>query len=87
MEQIGNIHIIEAEDNFKRVHKSIIENDNINCETLGVYTRIIVLGLKWNLNIKGLSAHLGLSDTKIRKAISTLEKEGYIVRTSVKGDG
>ena len=87
MEQIGNIHIIEAEDNFKRVHKSIIENDNIDCETLGVYTRIIVLGLKWNLNIKGLSTHLGLSDTKIRKSISTLEKEGYIVRTSVKGDG
>lgn len=87
MEQIGNIHIIEAEDNFKRVHKSIIENENIDCETLGVYTRIIVLGLKWNLNIKGLSTHLGLSDAKIRKAISALEKEGYIVRTSVKGDG
>ena len=87
MEQIGNIHIIEAEDNFKRVHKSIIENDNIDCETLGVYTRIIVLGLKWNLNVKGLSSHLGLSDTRIRKAISLLEKEGYIVRTSVKGDG
>lgn len=87
MGNTGNIIIIEAEDNFKRVHKSIIENNNIDCETLGVYTRIIVLGLKWNLNIKGLSAHLGLSDTKIRKAISTLEKEGYIVRTSVKGDG
>ena len=87
MEQIGNIHIIEAEDNFKRVHKSIIENDNIDCETLGVYTRIIVLGLKWNLNIKGLSSHLGLSDTRIRKDISLLEKEGYIVRTAVKGDG
>lgn len=87
MGNTGNIIIIEAEDNFKRVHKSIIENENIDCETLGVYTRIIVLGLKWNLNIKGLSTHLGLSDTKIRKSISVLEKEGYIVRTSVKGDG
>lgn len=87
MEQIGNIHIVEAEDNFKRVHKSIIENENIDCETLGIYTRIIVLGLKWNLNVKGLSAHLNLSDTRIRKAISSLEREGYIVRTSVKGEG
>lgn len=87
MEQTGNIQIVEAEDNFKRVHKSIIENENIDCETLGIYTRIIVLGLKWNLNIKGLSSHLKLSDTRIRKAISSLEREGYIVRTSVKGDG
>lgn len=87
MEQSGNIIVVEAEDNFKRVHKSIIENKNIDCETLGIYTRIIVLGLKWKLNIKGLSAHLGVSDTRIRKSISTLEQEGYIVRTAVRGEG
>lgn len=87
METSGNIIIIEAEDNFKRVHKSIIENKNIDCETLGIYTRIIVLGLKWKLNIKGLSTHLGVSDTRIRKSISVLEQEGYIVRTAVRGEG
>lgn len=87
MESAGNIQIIEAEDNFKRVHKSIIESKNIDCETLGIYTRIIVLGLKWKLNIKGLSTHLGVSDTKIRKSIALLEKEGYVVRTAVRGDG
>lgn len=86
MEQTGNIIIVEAEDDFKRVHKSIIQNENIDCETLGIYMRLIVLGLKWRLYIKGLSTHLGLSDARIRKAISTLEREGYIVRTSVKGD-
>lgn len=84
MEQTGNIYIVEAQDDFKRVHKSIIENSAIDCETLGIYTRIIVLGLKWNLNIKGLSSHLHLSDTKIRKAITTLEREGFVVRTAVK---
>lgn len=84
MEQTGNIYIVEAQDDFKRVHKSIIENSAIDCETLGIYARIIVLGLKWNLNIKGLSTHLKLSDTRIRKAINLLEKEGYIVRTAVK---
>lgn len=87
MEQSGNIIVVEAEDNFKRVHKSIIENKNIDCETLGIYTRIIVLGLKWKLNIKGLSTHLGVSDTRIRKSISALEQEGYIVRTAVRGEG
>lgn len=87
MEQSGNIIVVEAEDNFKRVHKSIIENKNIDCETLGIYTRIIVLGIKWKLNIKGLSTHLGVSDTRIRKSISALEKEGYIVRTAVRGEG
>lgn len=65
MEHTGNIYIIEAEDNFKRVHKSIIESETIDCETIGVYTRVIVLGKKWNLNIKGLSTHLKLSDTRI----------------------
>lgn len=87
MEKSGNIYVIEAEDNFKRVHKSIIENKNIDCETLGIYTRIIVLGAKWNLNIKGLSTHLGISDSKIRKSIAALEREGYIVRTAVRGEG
>ena len=87
MEQSGNIIVVEAEDNFKRVHKSIIENKNIDCETLGIYTRIIVLGIKWKLNIKGLSTHLGVSDTRIRKSISALEQEGYIVRTAVRGEG
>lgn len=86
MEQTGNIIVIEAEDDFKRVHKSIINNDSIDCETLGIYMRLIVLGLKWKLHIKGLSSHLGISDTRIRKAISTLEREGYIVRTAVKGE-
>lgn len=87
MEAAGNIFIIEAEDNFKRVHKSIIENKNIDCETLGIYTRIIVLGLKWKLNIKGLSVHLNLPDTRIRKSIALLEQEGYVVRTAVRGEG
>lgn len=87
MELSGNITIIEAEDNFKRVHKSIIENKNIDCETLGIYTRIIVLGLKWKLNIKGLSAHLDISDSRIRKSIALLEQEGYVVRTAVRGEG
>ena len=87
MEKSGNIHVVEAEDNFKRVHKSIIENKNIDCETLGIYTRIIVLGAKWNLNIKGLSTHLDISDSKIRKSIAALEREGYIVRTAVRGEG
>lgn len=87
MEQSGNIIVVEAEDNLKRVHKSIIENKNIDCETLGIYTRIIVLGLKWKLNIKGLSVHLGVSDARIRKSISSLEQEGYIVRTAVRGEG
>lgn len=87
METSGNIFIIEAEDNFKRVHKSIIENKKIDCETLGIYTRIIVLGLKWKLNIKGLSTHLGISDSRIRRSISLLEQEGYVVRTAVRGEG
>lgn len=82
----GNITIIEAESNFKKIDKSLIENDNIDCQTLGVYAKIVVLGKKWQLNIKGLSTHLNLSESKIRKSISLLEEEGYIKRTPVRNE-
>lgn len=83
---IGNITIIEAESNFKKIDKSLIENDKIDCLTLGVYAKIVVLGKKWQLNIKGLSTHLNLSESKIRKSISILEEEGYIKRTPVRNE-
>lgn len=82
----GNIIVIEPEDGFKRIHKSIIRNKNIDCLTLGIYTKITVLGAEWQLNVKGLSSALYLSDTKIRKSLGILEKEGYIVRKPIRGD-
>ena len=81
MEKVGNITIVEATSRFKKVDISLIENENIDCLTLGIYTKLIVLGKKWNLNVRGLRSHLGLSDEKVRKALSLLEHEGYIVRT------
>lgn len=81
MAKSGNITIVESESRFKKVDISLIENPNIDCLTLGVYTKLIVLGRKWQLNVKGLRSHLGLSDEKVRKALTLLEREGYIVRT------
>ena len=86
MEATGNITIFEPISRFKKVDISLIENENIDCTTLGVYTKLIVLGKKWNLNIKGLRKHLGLSDEKVRKALSLLEQEGYIVRTPYRNE-
>lgn len=82
----GNITIIESESNFKKIDKSLIENAKVDCLTLGVYAKIVVLGKKWSLNIKGLSTHLNLSESKIRKSISLLEEEGYIKRTAVRNE-
>ena len=81
MEKVGNITVVEATSRFKKVDISLIENENIDCLTLGIYTKLIVLGKRWNLNVRGLRSHLGLSDEKVRKALSLLEQEGYIVRT------
>ena len=86
MERAGNIYVVEPEEDYKKVNKSIIECKDIDCETLGVYVRIITLGIKWRLNIKGLASFLGLSDNKIRKAIKSLEEQGYIVRKAVSCD-
>lgn len=86
MEKSGNFYIEEAESDFKRVHKSIILNKDIDCLTLGIYVKILVLGKKWQLNIKGLSSYFDISDMKIRKSIALLEKEGYISRKAVQDE-
>ena len=86
METTGNITIIESVSRFKKVDISLIENERIDCTTLGVYTKLIVLGKKWNLNVRGLRKHLGLSDEKVRKSLSILEQEGYIVRTPCRNE-
>ena len=86
MEKTGNITIIESVSRFKKVDISLIENERIDCTTLGVYTKLIVLGKKWNLNVRGLRKHLGLSDEKVRKSLSLLEQEGYIVRTPCRNE-
>lgn len=86
MEQYGNITIVESESRFKKVDKSLIENPNIDCLTLGIYTKLIVLGKKWELNVNGLRKYLGLSDDKVRKSLSLLEREGYILRTPARNE-
>ena len=86
METTGNITIIEPISRFKKVDISLIENERIDCTTLGVDTKLIVLGKKWNLNVRGLRKHLGLSDEKVRKSLSLLEQEGYIVRTPCRNE-
>lgn len=83
----GNIEVIEPQDDYKRIHKSIIKNRNIDCVTLGLYAKIVVLGAEWQLNIKGLSTLLGLSDAKVRKSVVILEREGYIRRDAIYHDG
>lgn len=76
----GNIKVVEPMDDYKKIHKSIIKNKNIDCTTLGIYVKIVVLGAEWQLNIKGLASVLDLSDARVRKSIGILEREGYIKR-------
>lgn len=86
MEKSGNFYIEEAESDFKRIHKGIILNKDIDCLTLGIYVKILVLGKKWQLNIKGLSSYFDISDMKIRRSIALLEREGYISRKAVQDE-
>lgn len=84
--ETGNIIVIEPESRYKKIDKSLIENSNIDCLTLGIYTKIISFGKTWSLKIDGLSSYLGLSDAKIRRSISILEQEGYILRTPARNE-
>ena len=77
----GNIIIIEPHNNFQKVAKDVILNKEIDVLTLGVYVRVLCLGKKWKLNVRGLASTLGISADRIRAAFAALEKTGYLKRT------
>lgn len=80
----GNITIVEAKERFKKVSLEAIRNENIDLFTLGLYTRILVRGKDWNLNINGLASVFGVGASKVRASIKLLEKEGYVRREAVR---
>ena len=81
----GNIKIIPPKENFLKVPKGAIYNDEIDTLTLGVYVKVLALGTKWTLNINGLSKSLSISVAKVKAAFAVLERSGYVRRYRVKG--
>lgn len=82
----GNITVIEPKDRYKRVSLDAIRNEEIDLFTLGLYTRILVRGKDWSLNINGLATIFGVHHSRIRKSICLLEREGYIRREPVRDE-
>lgn len=80
--ETGNIRVIKPTDNFERIHSSLIEDND--CLTIGVYCKVIRLGDKWNLNIRGLATKLDISPKRLRKIIVELETKGFVRRVPVK---
>lgn len=86
MNNTGNIVIIEPRDNFQKVSKDIIFNKEVDFATLGIYVKVLALGKKFSLNIKGLATILGVSLDKVRKHFAVLEAAGYLRRQRVQGE-
>lgn len=82
----GNIIIVEPKERFKRVSLDAIRNEKIDLFTLGLYTRLLVRGKDWNLNISGLSALFGVNPERIRKSVCLLEEEGFVRRECVRDE-
>lgn len=82
----GNISVIEPEDNFQKVSKDIIFNKEISALALGVYVKVLALGKEWQLNVKGLSKILSISEAKVRNIFSELERAGYLRRIHVQDE-
>ena len=85
----GNIKIVEATDNYTRINRSLIFN--LDYKVVGIYCKVMILGKKWDLNIKGLAEALKkmgqpISEKKIREAMSVLESAGYMMRKAVKDE-
>ena len=81
----GNIKIIAPKDNYQKVAKNVIFNDRVDPLTLGIYVKVLCLGEKWELNIKGLASVLHISADKVRASFAILEETGYLRRTRVQG--
>lgn len=77
----GNIKIITPVDKYKRVSLDLIQDNDVDPTTLGIYVKALALGARWNLNIKGLASLLKVSEDKIRKAFGILEDKGFLRRT------
>lgn len=79
----GNVFIVESEERFQKVSYDILFNEKVDTLTIGVYTRILALGKKWHLNVKGLSTQLHITERKVRTALNQLEELGYLKRVLV----
>lgn len=83
----GNITIIEVTDNYQKVPKDIVFNEDVDALSLGVYVKLLCLGKKWQLSVKGLASTLHFSEDKVRAVFSNLEKAGYLRRKRVQDAG
>ena len=83
----GNIKIIEARENYQKVPREIIFNPDVDAFTLGVFVKVLCLGVKWELNVNGLAKVVGCSADRIRKVFAVLEGTGYLRRSRAQDQG
>ena len=81
----GNITIIVPTDNFVKVPKGIVSNDAVDTLALGIFVKVLCMGLERSLTIQDFADRLGVSLAKVQKAFAALEGAGYLRRTRSKG--
>lgn len=79
----GNIHIIDPTRDFQKVARAAILD--MDYKTLGVYVKILALGKKWQLNIRGLASTLHIGTDSVRAMFAKIEAAGYLRRKRVQG--
>ena len=82
----GNITIIPPKENYQRVPKAIIFDQDIDALTLGIYVKVLCLGRKWKLNVPGIAQTLGVSVMRVKRCFASLEERGYLRRVRVKNE-
>lgn len=83
----GNIKVIKPINRYEPINKGIIFDNDVDVLALGLFVRVITFCDKWQLNIKGLSSTLNISEDKVRRCIAVLEKAGYLKRERVQAEG
>lgn len=80
----GNITIIVPKENFVKVPKGVVSLPEVDALALGIYVKVLLMGVDSSITIQGLADSLSVSLAKVQKAFAALQDAGYLRRTRIK---
>ena len=73
------VHREEHNENFTIVDNAVLQNVNLSFEARGFFVYLLSLPDDWNFSIAGLVKQTGASESVVRRLMTELQVEGYII--------
>ena len=78
---------LEKKKGYTVISNSVLRNKNLSLKAKGLYAYMWSLPDDWNYSVEGLTKVLKEGKDAINMALKELEKEGYLVRSTLRRDG